>query len=330
MKGVTEDFLLFIVGVLALLIVLSTVFGRGIAYNIFGILANSEPTYFQENLRTILTEASFSPGEYEARIKMNVKHTITISNDTYPTLLVETKSPFNFTQPSPQAFLSNCMIVKTCSKNCSWIGDFCGNEQECCGTLSCDTTGHCASTYGSCWNGILDDGEECDPGNETGGIPPNDTDCKGLCQYNCKCTAMHIQCGDGIDNDFDGLIDSADPDCHYDHNAANTATYNKSISSEYTGLVSVPQCNDTIDNDGDTFVNIVDPDCHKDYNATNAASYDPNRYESRLEGEPCDSNNDCYRLLKCMSKVVIDKVGETLIVRKTVVNNMCEIEIEKV
>ena len=46
-------------------------------------------------------------------------------------------------------------------------------------------------------------------------------------------------CYDGIDNDGDGLIDAADPDCY------STET----------------SCNDGIDNDGDGLIDLADPDC---------------------------------------------------------------------
>lgn len=40
------------------------------------------------------------------------------------------------------------------------------------------------------------------------------------------------QCADKIDNDADSLIDSADPQCHTDGNAGNTASYNPEIDNE--------------------------------------------------------------------------------------------------
>ncbi|MDE2030786.1 MAG: carboxypeptidase regulatory-like domain-containing protein [Patescibacteria group bacterium] len=41
------------------------------------------------------------------------------------------------------------------------------------------------------------------------------------------------QCSDGIDNDNDGLIDSADPGCHTDLNANNSSSYDPTLNSEY-------------------------------------------------------------------------------------------------
>jgi len=53
-----------------------------------------------------------------------------------------------------------------------------------------------------------------------------------------------LACGDGLDNDGDGLIDLADGGC---------AGANASIEN--------PQCNDGFDNDNDSLVDLVDPDC---------------------------------------------------------------------
>lgn len=81
------------------------------------------------------------------------------------------------------------------------------------------------------------------------------------------------QCADGIDNDGDGLIDAADPQCHTDGNAGNPDSYNPGGTSEAGGS---PQCSDATDNDGDGLVDAADPGCHSDGDASNPASYRPN------------------------------------------------------
>ncbi len=43
---------------------------------------------------------------------------------------------------------------------------------------------------------------------------------------------VYAQCADGKDNDGDGLIDAADPGCHTDGDASNTASYNLNLNSE--------------------------------------------------------------------------------------------------
>lgn len=57
------------------------------------------------------------------------------------------------------------------------------------------------------------------------------------------------QCFDGIDNDGDHLIDSADPGCHTDFNAGNTLSYDKNLDRENrtantTPVVATAMCPD--------------------------------------------------------------------------------------
>jgi hypothetical protein len=78
------------------------------------------------------------------------------------------------------------------------------------------------------------------------------------------------QCADKIDNDGDGLIDAADPQCHTDGNAGNPGSYNPGGTSE---AGSGAQCADGKDNDGDGLVDGADPGCHTDGDATNPDSY---------------------------------------------------------
>lgn len=79
------------------------------------------------------------------------------------------------------------------------------------------------------------------------------------------------QCADGIDNDGDGLIDAADPQCHTDGNPNNPNSYNPGGKSEAGGA----QCADGKDNDGDGLIDAADPGCHTDGNANNPNSYNP-------------------------------------------------------
>jgi LPXTG-motif cell wall-anchored protein len=76
------------------------------------------------------------------------------------------------------------------------------------------------------------------------------------------------QCSDGADNDGDAKIDTADPGCHSDANAANAASYVPSDNDETN-----TQCSDAKDNDGDAKIDADDPGCHKGNSL--ASPYDP-------------------------------------------------------
>ncbi|MCP4577622.1 MAG: cellulase family glycosylhydrolase [Deltaproteobacteria bacterium] len=58
------------------------------------------------------------------------------------------------------------------------------------------------------------------------------------------------QCGDGIDNDSDGLVDLQDPGC------SNAGDDNETDEAPPT-----TQCSDGVDNDGDGLIDLQDPDC---------------------------------------------------------------------
>ena len=74
----------------------------------------------------------------------------------------------------------------------------------------------------------------------------------------CTVTVVKLQCADGLDNDGDGRVDSADPGCHTDGKANNPASFDPNDNLEAD---AIPQCRDGIDNDGDGRVDLDDPDC---------------------------------------------------------------------
>jgi len=63
-------------------------------------------------------------------------------------------------------------------------------------------------------------------------------------------TLPTYQCGDGIDNDGDGLVDLQDPGCS-----------NAGDDNETDEPAPTTQCNDGVDNDGDGVIDLSDPDC---------------------------------------------------------------------
>ena len=141
----------------------------------------------------------------------------------------------------------------------------------------------------SCGDEWLDAPEQCDDGNTVSG-----DGCSGTCQST-------TQCNDTVDNDGDGLVDTGDPGCHSDGNAANSASYDPTDNNEFNVAVCgnggregteacddgnlingdgcsstctvTTQCNDTVDNDGDTFIDANDPGCH--VGGTLGGAYDP-------------------------------------------------------
>ncbi len=76
------------------------------------------------------------------------------------------------------------------------------------------------------------------------------------------------QCEDGVDNDSDGVIDSADSGCHTDGNPNNPGSYTPGKDSE---LPRGTECSDNIDNDGDGLIDGGDPECQNP-----PGTWDPN------------------------------------------------------
>jgi hypothetical protein len=65
------------------------------------------------------------------------------------------------------------------------------------------------------------------------------------------------QCFDAVDNDNDGLVDMADPDCDSPVDTTESGTMGTSTGMGTTTV----QCADTIDNDSDGVIDLADPDC---------------------------------------------------------------------
>lgn len=87
------------------------------------------------------------------------------------------------------------------------------------------------------------------------------------------CGTEKTDCNDGLDNDGDGLVDSADPGCDLNDNVTETPD------------PVFPQCSDGEDNDGDGFIDGDDPGC------TNAD--DDDEYNEPLPAQCADGiDND--------------------------------------
>src|ERR1700694_319982 len=86
-------------------------------------------------------------------------------------------------------------------------------------------------------------------------------------------------CSDGVDNDRDGLVDSADPDCKDSDGDGVPDVVERALGSDPMSKGSVPEntrfdnfliaagfpvqlCNDGRDNDGDGLIDSADPGCN--------------------------------------------------------------------
>lgn len=72
---------------------------------------------------------------------------------------------------------------------------------------------------------------------------------KFVYHFNVAHAIVLTQCSDGIDNDYDGLVDMTDPGC------------SDSDDDDETNPVALPQCSDSADNDFDGLVDLADPGC---------------------------------------------------------------------
>jgi hypothetical protein len=103
-------------------------------------------------------------------------------------------------------------------------------------------------------------------------------------------------CSDGVDNDDDGWIDDADPDCDggealeagFGTTACNDGLDNDGDSltdaddpdcTDARNLSERPECDDGVDNDGDGWIDDADPDCE-------------NGAETGRSGAPCNNGLD--------------------------------------
>lgn len=163
-------------------------------------------------------------------------------------------------------------------------GALCENG-TCSGNASSGTMNPQTACSPVCGNKIVTPPEQCDDGN----IISGDT-----CEADCTnpiigpTCPLPAQCGDGKDNDNDGLTDAKDAGCHSDGDATNPSTYMASDDDEKNGT---PLCSDGSDNDADGKIDAADPACHTDGNAGNASTYNPLGSTEDQASNSCANNS---------------------------------------
>jgi len=145
-----------------------------------------------------------------------------------------------------------------------------------------------------CGDGLVEGDEECDDGNTIDG-----DGCSAACETE---GGPETDCGDGVDNDADGLVDCADSDCASDPTCApvcgnglveggeecddgNTIDGDGCTAACEDEAGPETNCEDRDDNDGDGLVDCADPDCTDDpFCLCGNGQPDP--------GEACDDGNN--------------------------------------
>jgi cysteine-rich repeat protein len=157
-----------------------------------------------------------------------------------------------------------------------------GAEMDCGNGLDDDGDGVVDCTDPDCWadpacgaatcgNGVVDAGEECDDGNAVNGDG---------CDVTCMLETNGELCSDRLDNDGDGLVDCADPDCaSYPGcagycgdgilDAGEECDDGNDVDGDGCGTDCLVEgtetvCDDGLDDDGDGLVDCADPQCYED------------------------------------------------------------------
>lgn len=104
---ITADFLIFVVGLIILVVIFSTAFGKGIIYNIMGYLALLKPEYLAEESAIFLTVASSTPGSFEAGMKMDAERGFEIQQVSGGYQINVTRGAPPYAKPF---FYGNCFV----------------------------------------------------------------------------------------------------------------------------------------------------------------------------------------------------------------------------
>ncbi|MFH1054575.1 MAG: hypothetical protein V1744_00615 [Candidatus Altiarchaeota archaeon] len=106
--------------------------------------------------------------------------------------------------------------------------------------------------WDSCLNGLDDDYDYVTGGSE---VDCNDQACIGEFggMGSQKCEEVEVSCDDGVDNDGNGKMDCADPNCYGRIGPGEAVCALKESSASL--------CTDNVDNDADAVVDCTDPDC---------------------------------------------------------------------
>jgi hypothetical protein len=153
---------------------------------------------------------------------------------------------------------SDALCVASVCK-CPNVAEICGNGID----DDCDGKTDCADT--DCRPVGNNLGGKCDTLGNTCSVPIAGVSTCTTCSGNGgTAQTAEFSCGDGIDNDCDGLIDCQDPDCA---TLACTTTGKRCQASTFTCVCPGSQatgettCDDGLDNDCDGLIDCADSDC---------------------------------------------------------------------
>lgn len=183
------------------------------------------------------------------------------------------------------------------------------------GVQSCESFTPEFRSWGPCEGEVLPSSEipndgidqDCDGADSGGSVDcvefencgPNgiDENCNGLIDCadpqcasdaGCSCEVNETSCTDANDNDCDGYLDCHDPDCGSDP-ACDVPPPPPGCTREFPFFVEVA-CGDGRDNDCDTFIDCADSDCHSP-GSCGCASQETACHDGN--DEDCDHSTDC-------------------------------------